>query len=1051
MIQLFVRHPTAANILMLAIVAMGLAAAPGLQRDTFPVIPPSEVEVRIPYPGASPAEVERGICMVAEDPIRAVDDLAELTCEARDNLAVLTAEMVEGRDMTAFADNVKSAVEGVTAYPAEAEAPVTRIIERAASVATIAVTGPADPQTLFAYADGLAERLMRDPMISQATVSGFSGREIAVEISNTALRTYGLTIPDVVTALQRSSLDRPAGTLEGGDAETVVRFVGERRTALEVADLPLVSSALGAEVRLGDVATVTTGFSDASVRSLHDGQRAALVTVTKTEEQDTLRVMDAVRDRLDEALADAPEGIGLTISQDMSRIIVERLDIILTNGVMGLVLVLVVMGLFFGPRFSFWVAMTLPVSFLGTVFVMQLAGLTINMITMVALLVAIGLLMDDSIVISENIVRRRRAGEGAVPAAVNGVIQVLPGVVSSFLTTVLIVGSLGLMAGNIGAVLKFLPIVLVITLIVSLIEAFLILPHHLAHALHGPVRDGPVTRAANGAFLVLRERVVLPLARMALRFRYLTLGIAGALVVTAFVPVTGGWLKIQSFPSLESDTVEARFVLPQGTPFDRTEARVARALKALGQLNAEETPHQPGGQKLVQSVTVSFGSNPDAPAESGAHLATISAQLLPAGTRVTDLDHVIDRWRRLTGPLPDMISLRFTDRERGPGGKPIDILLRGTDLDELDVAARDMRRFFLAFPGVRDVQTDLRPGKPEQIVRIDPAMAAALGVDARGVAGVLRAALRGDTGLEVQDGYGGLDVIARLAAADRDDAADLAALRVPGTNGAQVPLAAVTRIEESRGYAAIRRIDGVRTVQVTGAINPAVANARDLIAAMRADFLPGLGRDHPGIEVVVAGEEKDAATTGGSLVRNLGLGLAGVVLTLAFQFRSFVQPLAVLVAIPLGVIGVTWGHVALGLQLSMPSVVGLATLAGVVVNNAILLVEFTKDHFEAGRPMPEAATAAISERFRAILLTALTTVIGLGPLLLEQSTQAQFLRPIVVSLAFGLTSATLLTLFVTPATLAILHDLGFVRRPDLPARTDAEAQVAETGAQSSAS
>ena len=1028
MIQLFARHPTAANILMLALVALGLAALPSLQRDTFPVVPPSEVEIRIAYPGASPATVERGICMVVEDPLRAVENLAELTCEARDNMAVLTAEMVESADMTEFSNDVKAAVDGVTAFPGEVEAPVTTVVERTANVATIAVTGADDPHVLFAYAEDLADWLTRDPMIARATVSGFSDRQIAIEISNAALQTYGVSILDVATALRRESLDLPAGTLEGGDVDTVVRFVGERRTPQEISGLPLVSSAFGAEVRLGDVASVATIFSDPSVRALHNGQRAALVTVVKTVEQDALKVMDAVRGRLEGARANAPEGINLTVSQDTTKNIVERLDIIFSNGAQGLVLVLVVMGLFFGLRFSFWVALTLPVSFLGTVFAMQIMGLTINMITMVALLVAIGLLMDDSIVISENIVRRRRAGERPFEAAVNGVTQVLPGVTSSFLTTVMIVGPLGLMAGNIGAVLKFLPIVLVITLVISLIEAFLILPHHLAHALHRPMSDTAITRTANGAFEVLRTRLVLPLARQALHFRYLTLGISGALIVTAFLPVATGILKFQSFPTLESDTVEARFLLPQGTPLERTEARVAKALEALDILNAEETPNQPGGQPLVRSVTVSFGSNPDAPSEVGGHLARISAELLPAGTRNTDLDKIVDRWRQLTGALPDMVSLRFTDRERGPGGKPIDIMLQGPDLAELDMVAAQLRRFFLGFPGVRDVQTDLKPGKPEQVFRLDPAMAAALGVNSQSVAAILRAALRGDTGLEVQDAFGGLDVIARVAASERNDTADLTALRITAANGAKVPLAAVTQSTQTRGYAAIRRIDGVRSVRVTGAINPDIANARELIAAMRSSLLPKLIEAHPEIEIIVGGEAEDTATTGSSLLRNLGMGFAGVILILAFQFRSFFQPVAVLVAVPMGLVGVMWGHTLLGLQLSMPSFVGLATLAGVVVNNAILLVEFAKDHFEAGKPILKAAEAAISDRFRAILLTALTTVIGLTPLLLEQSTQAQFLRPIVASLAFGLTSATLLTLFVTPAAFAILHDLGLVRR-----------------------
>nr|WP_255618396.1 efflux RND transporter permease subunit [Roseibaca sp. Y0-43] len=1039
---MFAAHPTAGNILMILLIGLGLAALPSLQRDSFPEVPPSDVEVRIAYPGAAPAEVEAGICLVAEDPIRAVENLAQLACQARDNMAVLTAEIVEGADMTRFAADVKAAVDGVTAYPARAEAPVTRIVERVANVASIAVTGPDDPAVLLAYADALAEEFKRDPMISQASVSGFSDREIVIEIDAASLQRYGLTIADVATALSRNSLDMPAGTLEGAQGDALVRFAGERQTARDLATIPLTASELGSEVLLGDVAQIRTAFADAFDATFYNGKRAAVVSVTKTAAQDSLRVMDAVLAQLEQAKATAPEGIELAISQDSTTNITDRLRIITSNGVQGLVLVLLVMGLFFGLRFSFWVALGLPVSFLGTIFAMQLMGLSINMITMVALLVAIGLLMDDSIVISENIVRRRLGGEAPMQAAVNGVAQVGPGVVASFLTTVMIVGPLGLMAGQIGAVLKFLPVVLVITLIVSLLEAFLVLPNHLSHALHGDMRPNRLNRAVNGAFDKLRDGVIVPLARVALRFRYFTLGVAGFLFLVSLAPFTAGLVKFQSFPSLESDTVEARLLLAQGAPLEQTEARVRKVVAALEALNADETPKQPDGQTLVQGITVSYGTNADAASESGPHMATVSAKLLPAGIRTTEVTQIVDDWRKRTGPMPDMASLRFTDKDRGVGGKPIDVRLQGPDLRVLEATAREMRAFFRGFSGVRDVTYDLRPGKPEYVISLRPAAASALGVTAQSIATQLRASLRGDTGLEVRDALGGLDIVARLDAGDRASASDIAAIRVQGTGGALVPLSAVADITQTRGYASITRIDAQRTVSVTGSINPAVANARELMAAMRADFLPALAERHPEVRVIVVGEAQDTATTGASLMRNLGLGLAGVWLILAFQFRSFVQPLAVFVAIPLGVIGMMWGHIALGMQLSLPSFVGLATLAGVVVNNSILLVEFIKDHADTADHLLDASVNAVRDRFRAIFLTSLTTVVGLGPLLFEQSTQAQFLRPIVASLAFGLTGATFLALFVTPAVFLVLKDLGLIRitgpetGPDQPTATD---------------
>ncbi|WP_116132023.1 efflux RND transporter permease subunit [Tropicimonas sp. IMCC34043] len=1026
MIRLFATHPTAANILMLAFIVLGLAAAPTLQRDTFPAVPPTDVEVRIAYPGATPAGVEAEICREVEDPIREVDNLAELVCLSRDGMAVVTAEMVEGADMTRFAADVSAAVDGITTFPDKAEDPVVQVVERVASVASVAITGPEDPAVLLAYADAFAERLRADPAISKVAINGFSDREIAIDVPAVALLRFGLTLGDVGAALARESIDMPAGTMEGPGGDAAIRFLGERRSPAELARIPVAGTDTGSEVLLGDIATIATTFSDPSVAAWYNGRRAAIVAVSKTETQDALQVMAALQRQIAVAQAEAPGNIELAISQDSTSNIRDRLRIIGVNGLQGLALVLVTMWLFFGVRVSFWVAMGLPVSFLGTVFAMQLFGLTINMMTMVALLVAVGLLMDDAIVISENIVRRRQGGESAIDAAVNGATEVGPGVIASFLTTVMIVGPLGFMAGNIGAVLKYIPIVLVITLVVSLIEAFLILPHHMLRALDRDLSPGMVGRAVNGGFDRLRDRVVVPFAGLALRYRYLTVGIAAFLVLVSIAPFTGGFIKYQSFPTLESDTVEARLLLVQGSPLARTEQRVDKVVAALNQMNADLSPAQPDGQPLVQGYTVTYGSNADTP-ETGPHLATVSAALLPAGQRRTSVTEVLDTWKKLTGPLPDMAAFRITDKERGAGGKPIDVRLQGPDLADLAVTAKEMRKFFRGFAGVREVTYDLQPGRTEYLIAIRPSAATALGVSAQGIATALRAAFRGDTGLEVRDDLGSLDITARLTGADRATAADLAAIRVAGANGALVPLSAVAEIRQSRDYATIQRIDGQRTVSVQGSINPAIANSRELMAALRRDFLPGLADKRPDVRVVIVGEAKDTATTGSSLGRNMAIGLIGVYLILAFQFRSFLLPVVVIAAIPLSLIGVVWGHMALGLQISLPSLVGLATLAGVVVNGSILLVGFIKDRHAEGAELADAAREAVRDRFRAIVLTSLTTLVGLGPLLFEPSTQAQFLRPIVASLAFGLTSATILSLFVTPAMLLILNDFGVLR------------------------
>jgi len=1026
MIRLFAGHPTAANILMLIIMVVGLMTVPTLQRDTFPVVPASVVEVRVAYPGASPAEVEQAICTRIEDPIQAVDFLYELSCAARDNVAVISAEMVAGSDINGFYDDIKSAVDGITSFPSEVNKPTSRIVERIATVASVAITGPEDPAVLFAYAENLSDKLKRHSMISQTRIAGFSEREISIEVPATALMRYGLSIDSIANALARNSFDLPAGTMESAEGDALLRFVGERRTPDEFANIPLTSSALGAEVLLGEVADISVRFSDQYEAAYFNGKRAAIVTVTKTAAQDAVRVMAVMTKILDEERSIAPEGVSLDISTDSTSNILDRLRIITDNGIQGLVLVFLVMWVFFGFRFSFWVAMGLPVSFLGTIFVMQMFGLTINMITMVALLVAIGLLMDDAIVISENIVRRRQEGDSPLTAAINGTKQVMPGVIASFLTTAMIVGPLGLMAGKIGAVLKFLPIVLLVTLTVSLFEAFLILPHHLKGALKNP-EPSRFSQAVSRGFDRFRDGVVAPVSMLSLKARYLTLGIAGFLILLSIAPMIGGQIKFQSFPALESDTIEARLLLPQGTPLRRTEQRVAKVIKSLEALNAELSPMQPGGNALVRNVTVTYGSNADAD-EAGAHLATISASLLRAEDRNTNVTTIIERWKKLTGPLPDMSTLRFTDKDRGVGGKPIAIRLQGDNLGDLKATAVEMRKFFRGFAGVRDVIDDLRPGKPEYVVTLRSSSASALGVTAQGMASQLRRAFRGDTTLEVQDRYGSLDVLARLNGIDRASANDVLDLRIAAADGTLIPLSAVADVTQGRGYARIQRIDGRRTVTVEGSINPKIANAVELMTALKADFLPQLAQKRPDVEVIIIGESKDTSESGNSLRDFLLIGLAGVYLILAYQFRSFIQPAAVFVAIPLGLIGVVWGHMLMGMQISMPSLVGLATLAGIVVNNSILLIAFIKERYNEGAELIEAAQGAVRDRFRPIFLTSLTTVVGLGPLLFETSTQAQLLLPIVASLAFGLTTATILALFVTPAMFLILHDMGLIHR-----------------------
>lgn len=1026
MIRYFVTHPTAANLLMLIIMVLGLTALPKLQRDTFPVIPATEVEVRLAYPGATAMDVELGVCHVTEEALDTVTDIIEVRCDARENLAIVTAKMLETGDLGTFYDDVKSAVEAITTYPDKVEQPSTILLERIANIAGIAITAEpgieVSPESLNQYAEKVKSRIARDRRIAQVNLRGFSDREILIQIKESELQKYALTVNDINQAIRSQSIDSPAGSLENRDGSILVRYNEQRKTLGEFSKLVVFSSSDGGTVSLGDIAKLSYHYEKPEEKIFFNGKRAALLDVIKTTQQDSLRVMDAVRQNLERERKMAPKGLRLDISQDVTRNIKDRLRILVENGVVGLILVFLTMWAFFSFRYSFWVTMGLPVSFLGAIFAMNLFGYTINMITMVALLVAIGLLMDDAIIISENIATQIKKGKNASRAAIEGVQQVLPGVLSSFLTTIMIVGPLFYMTGKMGAVLKYMPAVLVITLAVSLIEAFLILPAHLNHSIahmHKKERSS-FHLWFEQKFISARDNLFAPLVRLSVKRPYISLGIMLMILLMSFATIPAGWLKFRAFPQLESDVIQARILLPQGTSLSRTEEVVARVETGLKALNSEYAPRQKDGIDLVRNVTAIYNYNIDSK-ESGTHIATVSADLIRAKNRNGSIEQMLLDWRNHTGDVGDVINLSFTDKERGVAGKAIDIRLQGSNLDMLKKASLDLQRYLSSFKGVIEVYDDIRPGKPEISIHLKN-QAGVLGINSSQVLSEVRAALQGTTGLEVQASNETQAVTVRLADEDRKSLNDLQYLQIRNKSGHLVPLSSVAELTMTRGLSRVHRVNGLRTATIQGKLNTRVVNAKELMGILKKENMPSLKAKFPGVKPAFQGQGKEAADTSNSLVVNLAIGIFGVYVILSFQFRSYIQPVAVMLAMPMGAIGVFWGHLALGLELSIPSLVGMATLAGIVVNDNILLVTFIKQRLKEGVAIGEAVQLAAHDRFRAIVLTSLTTIAGLLPLLMETSTQAQLLIPIVASLVFGLASATLFSILLVPAFFKILSD-----------------------------
>ena len=1049
MIAFFARHPTAANLLMFGLVTIGLLSIGGIRRETFPDFQPREVEVRVPFPGATAGDVEEAVVRRIEDAIDGVRFVEEVRSDARDNLGVVTIEMIDGGDWTAFKDEIDTAVAAIDDFPAQTEEPVVEELHTTDAVMTVIVAGKMTAGDLKIYAEDLKDRMREVPGVSLIEVDGFSDHQLRVELSAEALLRHELSPTDVADAIRRQSVDVPAGVVEAGREEVLVRFDERRESARTLADLPVLGSESGGEVRLEDLGRVVDSFRNVEDRAVlypRDGPplRAALLQIKKTNTEDSLDVAAAVKSFLEEERRRRP-AVDLIVTADQSTLIADRLGLLITNGWQGMLLVFAAMWLFFNFKLSAWVVASLPVSFLGAFYFVPHFDITINMLSMVGLLLGIGILMDDGIVIAENIAAHHERGADPIEAAVAGVSEVGAGVFSSFLTTVCMLGPLAFLSGNIGRVLEVVPMILLLVLAVSLIEAFMILPAHLGHSLHGTRERGGIRRRIDGAFDWIRENILGRAIDAAVRFRYLWIGTVVALFMIAVAIPASGWLKFQALPELDGDAGVARVLMPQGTPLDRTEAVTRQLVDAIWRINEELTPEQPDGQPLVRNVYARFNQNVDA-FESGPHVVTVHVDLLTGERRTIRLDELYRRWREEVSVIADAVAVNFTDPGLAPSGRNIEIRARGRDLNRIRDAALAVEERLRPFPGVENLTTDLRPGKREYQIRFRPGVLAA-GLDGNRMASQLRAAFQGEKAVEIQVGGESYEIEARFDPASQDSLSDLMNFRftlprdtsgivsdqsdtngpVPKQNDAA--LSSVATVTEARGWSRIARVDGVRTATLRGDVDSRRTNTAALMSTFETDILPDLQEDFPGVQFEIEGETAESGRTAGSLLRGLLIGLVGVFILLSFQFHSYVEPVIVMAAIPFSLIGVIVGHLLLGYPLTMPSMLGFVSLAGVVVNDSILLVLFLKQQRREGSDPAEAAGRASRDRFRAILITSLTTMAGLLPLTFETSLQAVVLIPLAISIVFGMLTSTVLVLLVIPCLYVCLHDLGLTNDP----------------------
>jgi HAE1 family hydrophobic/amphiphilic exporter-1 len=1029
-----VHNPVATNLLMLILIIGGAWSALTLNRETLPQLSFDIIQVSMQFDGATPADIEKGVVVKIEEAISGLEGIRKSFSHAYEDLGLVWAELEPGADNRKVMDEIKDEVEKIETFPEQAKEPRFVELARRQQVINIAVFGDQPERVLKEVANGIRDDLMATPVISQVEVYGTRDYEISIEVSETALRRYHLTFDQIRDIVRRSSLDLPAGDLKTPSQDIVVRTAGQRYTGPEFEAIPLIMRSNGTLITLGDIAQVIDGFEEADRLGRFNGQPGVLVSVFKSNEEDALAIADTVRNYVAEKGPLLPPGLSLSVWADTSRVIRGRLQLLTNNGLMGLVLVILCLWLFMNLRLAFWVAAGLPVAFMGAFWLLDLHGSTMNMITMFACIMALGLLVDDAIVVGENIYSHWRRGTHPVRAAIDGASEMAMPVIAAVLTTVAAFLPLFLMEGILGKFIAVLPVAMVAALLISLFEVFIILPPHLAHSLPPPDQQRAPQRRWERWTQRLRQdidaaidwqitRVYLPVLRRAMELRLVVVAAAVAVLLLMLGLVLGGHINFYLFPKTDVDTIMARVTMPPGTPLQQT-LQVTGRLETMAQkLNQYFQARGAAGDRVVQRMMTVVGSQSGFNPEVGSHAGEVTLELLPVEHRGISSNDILAKWREFTGEIPDALALTFGTPEMGPpGGAPIEVRLISDSFADLRQVADQVKAELATYPGVLDIQDDFRPGKLEAQLALKPA-GRAVGLTLADLASQVHQGLFGAEAVRLQRGRDDVRVMIRYPAAERRALGDLETIRIRTPDGREVPFAEVATATLSRGYALIKHSDRHRVVTVTADVDTNVANAEKMLADLRSRFLPQLLVNYEGMRYSFEGQHHETQRSVSSLYRGFVLALLLIYAILATVFHSYVQPLIVMSTIPFGLIGAVLGHVIMGHDLTMMSLFGLVALSGVVVNDSLVLLDFINRTVHRGTPIFQAVLMGGQVRFRAIMLTSLTTVAGLLPILAEKSLQAQFLIPMAISISFGLMFATFLTLLLVPALYMLLHDI----------------------------
>lgn len=1039
MIAWFTRNGVAANLLMALMVVGGVASLVNLKRELFPQFSLDMVTVSVPYLGAAPEEVEEAVIIRIEEAIEGIDGIKEVQSTAAEGFGTVIAEIQKGYDLAKVKDQIKSRVDAITTFPEETERPIIDEVLIDRDVIWISIFGDTDEKSLKEIAQRARDEIVELPGISQVEIRGVRDYELSIEVSEAALRKHNLTFDQVMQTVRLASIDLPGGLIRADGGEIQVRTKEQNYRGVEFAEIVLLNSPTAGKVYLSDVAEIKDGFAEQSIRTRFNGKPASMILVQEVGRENPLDISKSVYQYVEEAKKQwIPDGVEIAAWGDSSFYLQGRLDLLVNNGLIGFGLVLLSLALFLRPSLAFFVAMGIPVSFLGTFLLAPFIGLSINLISLFAFILVLGIVVDDAIVVGESVFSEYQRSGPSVESAIRGTHLVSTPVMFAVFTTMVAFLPVFFLPGLLGKFFVSIPMVVIPTLAFSLVQSKLVLPYHLSLCKVGDKKNreklDPLSKFQRffsdslESFIQKRYR---PLIRWVVEYRYLTGAIFVGVLLMSFGLVISGLIRFVQFPNVPSDFIMVELKMAEGTTAAQTEEALTKiddALEFIAREIESETGFHPIKHVGIFTGFSTFSGGPNVAAStSGSNIGSIIVELAKSEIRDASAFEVSERWREKTGQIAGARRLVFEASAAGPVGLPINIRLTGRDFDQLKEASLAIQERVKQFEGIFDVRDTYSEGKREIKIRLKD-NAEALGVTTFDIARQVRSAFYGAEAQRIQRGKHDVRVMVRYPRGERESLGNLENMRIRTADGREIPIYEVAELEMGTGYPFISRIDRKRVINIQADADKEVANTTDINNKLYKEILPELLKDFPGVVPVKDGEAKEWEELLPVLIGGVIMVLVMIYTLLAVPFKSYVQPAIVILVVPFGISGAFLGHFFTGQDLSTLSFLGIIALSGVVVNDSLVLVDYINRLRAEGVPLLEAVMRGGVARFRPILLTSITTFVGLIPILMERSLQAQFLIPMATSLSFGVLFATFITLLLVPCVYLMLEDVMAIIR-----------------------